>query len=303
MEHEPQPTTVADQSTIDASVGGPLTRLSPLTQQVLSAASEQARQLGHAEIRPEHILVALLLDQRAVVSRPMLRVVGTTREQLAALRETLLERLRVIPPSDGGDLRLSDGCKQVLQAALEDSVRLLPTRKSGVDPIHLLVGLISEGSAILGTPLATSLALRGLRVAVGTGAWGIRGVKASTMVAGALADPVALGFRSAVTPAETADPPLGGQPAATQNATRDNVITLRVSDADLAAVDTLVEVGAMRTRSEASAWLMQSGIAANQPFFEQIRAMHEEIGRLRQEVRRLADEYVGRRDSGAGATA
>jgi hypothetical protein len=50
--------------------------------------------------------------------------------------------------------------------------------------------------------------------------------------------------------------------------TRDNVITMRVSDADLAAVDSLVEVGIMKTRSEAAARLLHAGIAANQPLLE-----------------------------------
>ena len=58
--------------------------------------------------------------------------------------------------------------------------------------------------------------------------------------------------------------------------------------------DTLVESGAMRTRSEASAWLLQSGIAANKEYLDEIRRIGEEIARLRQDVQRLTEAHIGR---------
>jgi hypothetical protein len=310
-----QPAALDLSAEAASSFDAVLQRLSVSTQQILTTAADQARQLGHSEIRPEHILVALLLDQRAAVSRPMLRIAGSSREELARVRETVVERLRSIEPGSGGALRLSEGCKQVLQAAIQDVARLARAGAARVEPIHLLVGLITEGSAIQGTPLATSLALRGLRVAVGTSLWrpgagNPPGRVGRGLTDVALHDPAPLRFTVASSPlANLGDLAPGGtasRPDAAlraESATRDNVITLRVTDADLAAVDALVDTGAMRTRSEASAWLLQSGIAANQPFFDQIGEIRNEITRLRQEVQRLADEHIGRRDSVAEATA
>ncbi|MCC7372588.1 MAG: hypothetical protein IT306_29510 [Chloroflexi bacterium] len=266
----------ADQPGSAASTAS-LDQFSATSQRVLSAAREQARQLRHREIQPEHLLVALLLDQSSAVTRPMLRVVGSSRGELADLRERLLQQLRGIPPTDTDSPALSERCKHVLELALAGALQLSRPSRAGVEPVHLLVGLVSEGSALRDTALATKLALRGLRMSVGTSAW----LQPPTSPGGPMLHQVQAGRRP---PTESPG----------ESATRDNVITLRVTDADLAAVDALVEVGAMRTRSEASAWLVQSGIVANQPFFDQIRSIHEEIARLRQEAQHLADEHLRR---------
>jgi hypothetical protein len=258
----------------------PPDRFAPTTWQVLASATEHARSLKHAEIRPEHLLLALLLDQRRGVHYSLIRFAGGTPADLVVLRESLVERLQQFEATDGGlDPVLSDGCKQVLQTALAEVRRL---NRPNVEPAHLLYGLVAEGSALVGTPVMTRLSLRGLRMAIGTGPWtGNRG-----------RTPTAADLR--------ADFRLYGEPNPQQSpgrpqGTRDHVITFRVTDVELAAIDALVETGAMRTRSEASSWLLQSGIAANQPFFDQIRQIGEEIARLRQEVQRLADEHIGRR--------
>ena len=53
---------------------------------------------------------------------------------------------------------------------------------------------------------------------------------------------------------------------------RDNVLSIRVDNSDVAAIDSLVEAGVLKTRSEAAAWLIKSGIEANRSLFEQVQA-------------------------------
>jgi len=65
---------------------------------------------------------------------------------------------------------------------------------------------------------------------------------------------------------------------------KDNVVTFRVDDQDLAAIDALVEAGLRTTRSDATAWLVRMGIDANAELFEKVFATASEIRRLRQEV-------------------
>jgi ATP-dependent Clp protease ATP-binding subunit ClpA len=65
---------------------------------------------------------------------------------------------------------------------------------------------------------------------------------------------------------------------------KDNVVTFRVDDLDLAAIDALVEAGLRTTRSDATAWLVRMGIDANAELFEKVFATANEIRRLRQEV-------------------
>ena len=246
------------QQTLDSGrAGGSLDRFSASARRVLATAEQEARRLGHAEIRPEHLLLAMLAEGRAPSAYVMTKMGGM---EPAELRRALEERLGRGDAPVEGPLELGAGCKRVLQLAVEDARRL---RHPEVDTSHLLAGLVAEGSAIQGEIL-TALALRGLRVGViGARPWGRR-------------PPDAVGLVQV-------GPPSG---------TRDNVVTLRIGDADLAAVDALVEVGIARTRSEGAAWLLHAGIAANQSLFERAQGIVEEIRRLREEAQQLAQEHA-----------
>jgi ATP-dependent Clp protease ATP-binding subunit ClpA len=74
---------------------------------------------------------------------------------------------------------------------------------------------------------------------------------------------------------------------------KDNVLTCRVNDQDLGAIDMLVEAGIRQTRSDAAAWLIQAGIAANQPLFRRVRETVDEIRRLRERAQAAARELAG----------
>jgi hypothetical protein len=69
---------------------------------------------------------------------------------------------------------------------------------------------------------------------------------------------------------------------------KDNVVTCRVDDAALTAIDALIEAGIRSTRSDAAAWLIQSGIEANREFFVQVYSTVAEIRRLRERAQALA---------------
>jgi len=68
------------------------------------------------------------------------------------------------------------------------------------------------------------------------------------------------------------------------NARRSNVISLRVDDGTLSAIDNLVEAGLFSTRAESATWLLQAGVAANTELFARINATVAEIRRLREEL-------------------
>jgi ATP-dependent Clp protease ATP-binding subunit ClpA len=71
---------------------------------------------------------------------------------------------------------------------------------------------------------------------------------------------------------------------------KDNVLTCRVNDQDIGAIDMLVEAGIRQTRSDAAAWLIQAGVAANQPLFRRVRETVDEIRRLRERAQAAARE-------------
>ncbi len=69
---------------------------------------------------------------------------------------------------------------------------------------------------------------------------------------------------------------------------KDNVVTCRVADRELGAIDMLVEAGICTTRSEAAAWLIRAGVEASQPLFDKVRSTVTEIRRLRKEAQAAA---------------
>lgn len=82
-----------------------------------------------------------------------------------------------------------------------------------------------------------------------------------------------------------------------ESSPKSNVVTCRVDDRDLAAIDSLVEAGIRTTRSEAAAWLIHAGIETHQELFDRVRSTVEEIRRLRTETQALANEIIAGRSS------
>jgi hypothetical protein len=74
---------------------------------------------------------------------------------------------------------------------------------------------------------------------------------------------------------------------------RSNVLSLRVDDRTLGAIDSLVEAGLFSTRAESATWLLQAGVAANGELFDQINATVAEIRRLREELQRKMNAATG----------
>jgi Arc/MetJ-type ribon-helix-helix transcriptional regulator len=73
---------------------------------------------------------------------------------------------------------------------------------------------------------------------------------------------------------------------------RGNVVMVRVGDETLERMDVLVESGLFKSRSESAAFLIQSGINANQELFDKIQAKIDEITRLRGELKNIFKNNV-----------
>ncbi len=77
------------------------------------------------------------------------------------------------------------------------------------------------------------------------------------------------------------------------NERRSNVLSLRVDDRTLAAIDSLVEAGIFATRAESATWLLQAGVASNTELFDRINTTVSEIRRLREELQRQMNAATG----------
>jgi Arc/MetJ-type ribon-helix-helix transcriptional regulator len=72
------------------------------------------------------------------------------------------------------------------------------------------------------------------------------------------------------------------------NATRGNVVMVRLGDDALAALDQLVEGGLFGSRSEAAAFLVGAGIESQRELFDRVGKHSAEISRIRQSLRQDA---------------
>ena len=66
---------------------------------------------------------------------------------------------------------------------------------------------------------------------------------------------------------------------------RGNVLMVRINDETLRHIDTLVQAGLFKARSEAAAYLLHEGIRSKREVFDRVSATASEISRLRDEMR------------------
>ncbi|MDH6120092.1 ATP-dependent Clp protease ATP-binding subunit ClpB [Kitasatospora sp. GAS204A] len=115
------------------------------TQEALSAAIRQAGGAGNPDVRPVHILLALL-EQPEGIARPLLEAVGADTAQLLAGAR---QQLRALPSAQGSTVAAPQLGRDTL-AVLEDAGRRAEQLDDAyVSTEHLLVGLAAEGGAVV----------------------------------------------------------------------------------------------------------------------------------------------------------
>ena len=112
-------------------------KLTEKAQEAVITAQNLATELTHAEVVPEHLLVALVEQEGGIVPS-VLRKLMLDPARVAADARSLLEN---IPKAYGGDLRLSPRMKLVLDSAQAEAKRL---QDEFVSTEHLLLALSSE---------------------------------------------------------------------------------------------------------------------------------------------------------------
>ncbi|MCX4747568.1 ATP-dependent chaperone ClpB [Kitasatospora sp. NBC_01287] len=114
------------------------------TQDALSAAIRQAGGAGNPDVRPVHILLALL-EQPEGIARPLLEAVGADGAQVLA---DARRQFRALPSAQGSTVAAPQLGRDTL-AVLEDAGRRAEKLDDAyVSTEHLLVGLAAEGGAV-----------------------------------------------------------------------------------------------------------------------------------------------------------
>lgn len=238
---------------------------------VIALAHEEALRLHARTIGTEHLLLGLLRLPDSSAMHILRELAVDTDELRAAVefeagseaREGAPGRMRdtgivVVRAGPAGMTRTARGA---IALAVNEARRL---KQPSVDAGHLLLGLLYQEDGIAATALARC---------------GVTLERAAAHLP-----------RDGDPSAESTSDARGGL--------KNNVVTCRLDDRALDALDVLVEAGIRPTRSDAAAWLISTGIEAHRALFERVNATVDEIRKLRLEAQAIAG-HVG--DCGAGA--
>jgi ATP-dependent Clp protease ATP-binding subunit ClpA len=120
-----------------ARVGGPLFhRFSRRARDVVGAAQDEARALGHDAVGSEHVLLGLLAVEDGGAARAL--------KELGITAEAVREQLKPGPGSPEGQLPFSKQAKKTLELALREA---LSFGHNYIGTEHVLLGLVREGGA------------------------------------------------------------------------------------------------------------------------------------------------------------
>jgi hypothetical protein len=245
-------------------------RFTERARQSLQLAQEEAQRFKHSYIGTEHLLLGLVREKDGVAARVLMDM-GAELKDIRGKVEFIIGRGHRIVL---GEIGMTPRAKKVLELAVDESRRL---GHDYVGTEHLLLGLLREGEGIAAGVLQSvgvdlGKARRGVLVIlgqeplspeVGTVEEGRTGAAGATMEGGV--------FHAGA----------GSGPKA-------NVLTCRIDDRDLDALDALVEAGIRSTRSDAASWLIHAGIEAHSQLFQRVYATVEQIRQLRTEAQEMA---------------
>ena len=234
-------------------------------RKVLNLAQEEARNLHHNYIGTEHLLLGLVAEGEGVAA-VVLRTNGVDLNKVRAAVMHIIGRGDRIVPAEIG---LTPRAKKVIELAV-DEARRMGHRYIGTE--HLLLGLLREGEGIAAGVLIENFGLE------------LTAIRRETLRV------LSQRTKSPV-PAEDAEPsePATPQPGA---GPKNNVVSCRLDDRSLEALDVLVEAGVRATRSDAAAWLIAAGIDSHKALFDRLASTIQSIRQLRLEAQAIANDVT-----------
>jgi ATP-dependent Clp protease ATP-binding subunit ClpA len=232
-------------------------------RKVLGLAQVEAQHLHHNYIGTEHLLLGLVAEGDGVAA-VVLRNLDVDLNKVRAAVEHIIGRGdRIVL----GDIGLTPRAKKVIELSA-DEARRMNHRYIGTE--HILLGLLREGEGIAAGVLE-SFGLELLAIRRET----LRVLSQRT---------------KSPLPAEDAEP---SEPVTQPGAgSKNNVVSCRLDDRSLEALDTLVEAGVRTTRSDAAAWLIAAGIDSHKALFDRLASTIQSIRQLRLDAQAIANEVV-----------
>ena len=259
-------------------------KLTTATKRALQGAEEEARRLQHGYIGTEHLLLGLLRVEDEVTAQ-LLTGLGMELGKVRSAVDSIIGRG---DRPAAGTIHATPRARKVLALAGEEAQRF---GREAVDTPHLLLGLVREGQGgAAGVLEGLGAKLDALREAVAALPEDAEGEQHEEQEDGGEAGGSAWWEQASIRTRVEQSLHMFF------SGTRDNVLSIRVDDGDVAAIDALVEAGVLKTRSETAAWLIKSGIEAHRDLFEQVQKKTAEIRRLREETQELIHRHVAGAD-------
>ncbi len=236
-------------------------KFTPRARKVLLLARDEAVGFNHTYIGTEHLLLGLIREGSGIAA-VVLRDLDIALEPVQRGIEAVIGR-GPEPPKD--EPLLTPRAETTLALAASEAWKL---RHDYIGTEHLLLGIIHEGEGVAaGAIESQGVPLEQVRARV------LQAVSQIALVQSSRARAVK-------------------ERATDAGATRGNVVTCRIDDRDLEALDALIEAGIRTTRSDAASWLIHAGIEAHQPLLERVRATVAEIRQLRTDAQVMAQQLA-----------
>jgi ATP-dependent Clp protease ATP-binding subunit ClpB len=111
-----------------------------MSQEAIQLAQSKAEELGHQEVRPEHLLWSFLGQKENIVVAVLVKL-GANVEKIRDELENILARM---PKVQGGEVYLSSSLRQVLANAQKEADKL---KDEYVSTEHLLLAMLKDKSS------------------------------------------------------------------------------------------------------------------------------------------------------------
>jgi ATP-dependent Clp protease ATP-binding subunit ClpB len=118
-----------------------------MSQEAFQAAQAKAEQMGHQEVRPEHLLLSFLEQEENIVNAVMAKL-GVNPQKIREALETVLAKR---PQISGGEVYLGSALRQVMSEAQKEADKL---KDEYISTEHLFLAMLKDGGGEAGRILA-----------------------------------------------------------------------------------------------------------------------------------------------------
>ncbi|MFZ2052774.1 MAG: Clp protease N-terminal domain-containing protein, partial [Candidatus Aminicenantales bacterium] len=118
-----------------------------MSQEAFQTAQAKAEQMGHQEVRPEHLLLSFLEQEENIVNAVLAKL-GVNPQKI---REALEKALGKLPQISGGEVYLGAALRQVMNEAQKEADKL---KDEYISTEHLFLAMLKDGGGEAGLILA-----------------------------------------------------------------------------------------------------------------------------------------------------